>query len=475
MPFTQDIFSGRRNYGDGATRIGQEDRIWYDKVTHTLRIGDGVTPGGLIILGGGGGSGIILVKDENLILTAAASSLNFIGAGVTATVGNPLTGDVDVTIPGGIAGIAVSDEGSIVAATANSMNFVGAGVTGVLVSPGVVHIRVPGIEIRDENSVLTSMPNMINFVGAGVTASLSSNDVTVTIPAAAAASNTIVAKDEGTTLSTAVSTLDFVGPGVIATVPTPGNVEVKVRGIEIRDENVVLTSHPNMINFVGAGVTTTVSMANDVTVTIPAAAAASNTIIVKDEGLSLSLPVTAINFIGDTVSAVYNAGVADVTITGIAQQLGTWIPALKTNTGFGSFTYAKQEGRYVKTGKHVTCYFTIQVSAHTIAIPSSIQLIDLPFTAFDTTAGLGVSEHIGNLVLDYFEFGLTPTHVSGKVLGGTTKVDLYWHGLASGPSAYIALLNETNLTFPDQDYVMIGTITYIAADPTPPPDEEPPR
>jgi hypothetical protein len=434
MPFTQDIFSGRRNYGDGSTRIGQEDRIWYDKVTHTLRIGDGVTPGGIIILGGGGGGGIILVKDENLILTAAASSLNFIGAGVTATVGNPLTGDVDVTIPGGITGVAVSDEGSIVAATANSMN----------------------------------------FVGAGVTATAVGNVVTVTIPAAAAASNTIVAKDEGTTLSTAVSTLDFVGPGVVATVPTPGNVEVKVRGIEIRDENSVLTSHPNMINFVGAGVTTTVSITDDVTVTIPAAAA-SNTIQVADEGLTLSLPVTTINFIGDTVSAVYNAGVADVTITGIAQQLGIWIPALKTNTGFGSFTYAKQEGRYVKTGKHVTCYFTIQVSAQTIAIPTSIQLIDLPFTAFDTTAGAGVSEHIGNLVLDYFEFGLTPTHVSGKVLGGTTKVDLYWHGLASGPSAYIALLNETNLTFPDQDYVMIGTITYIAADPTPPPDEEDPR
>jgi hypothetical protein len=435
MPFTQDLFSGRRNYGDGSTRIGQEDRIWYDKVTHTLRIGDGSTPGGLIILGGGGGSGIILVKDENLILTAAASSLNFIGAGVTATVGNPLTGDVDVTIPGGIAGVAVSDEGSIVAATANSMN----------------------------------------FVGAGVTATAVGNVVTVTIPAAAAASNTITAKDEGTTLSTAVSTLDFVGPGVVATVPTPGNVEVKVRGIEIRDENSVLTSHPNMINFVGTGVTTTVSMANDVTVTIPAAAAASNTIIVKDEGLSLSLPVTAINFIGTTVSAVYNAGVADVTIAdGIVQVLGTWTPVLKTNTGVGTFTYTKQEGRFVKTGRHVTCYFTIQVSAQNISIPTSIQIIDLPFTAFDTTGGLGVSEHIGNLVLDYFEFGNTPTHVSGKVLGGTKKVELYWHGLSSGPSAYIALLNENNLTFPDQDYVMIGTITYIAAIENVP-DEEPPR
>jgi hypothetical protein len=170
---------------------------------------------------------------------------------------------------------------------------------------------------------------------------------------------------------------------------------------------------------------------------------------------------------------VYNNGVADVTVTGTGQQLGTWTPVLKTNTGTGVFTYAKQEGRYVKTGRHVTCYFTIQVSAHTITTPSSIQIIDLPFTAFDTTAGAGVSEHIGNLVLDYFEFGLTPTHVSGKVLGGTTKVNLYWHGLSAGPNATIALLDDDNLTFPDQDYVMVGTITYIAAADIP--ADEPPR
>ena len=425
MPFTQDLYTGRRNYGDGSTRIGQLDRIWYDKGTHTLRISDGSTPGGIIILGGGGGSGIILVKDENIILTAAASSLNFLGAGVTATVGNPLTGDVDVTIPGGIAGVAVSDEGSIVAATANSMN----------------------------------------FVGAGVTATAVGNVVTVTIPAVG---NTIAVQDEGITVSAAASTLNFVGAGVVA-----GSTGIiTVPGIEIRDENSVLTTHPKMIDFVGAGVTTTVSITNDVTVTIPGAAP-STTIVVKDEGLSLSLPVTAINFIGDTVSAVYNNGVADVTVTGTDQQLGTWIPALKTNTGTGVFTYAKQEGRYVKTGRHVTCYFTIHVSAHTITTPTSIQLINLPFTAFDTTLGLGVSEHIGNLVLDYFEFGVTPTHVSGKVLGGTTKVDLYWHGLSSGPSAYIALMTDSNLTFPDQAYVMVGTITYIREPDIP--ADEPPR
>ena len=89
---------------------------------------------------------------------------------------------------------------------------------------------------------------------------------------------------------------------------------------------------------------------------------------------------------------------------------------------------------------------------------------------------MGVSEHIGNLVLDYFEFGNTPTHVSGKVLGGTSKVDLYWHGVTSGPTATIALMTDSNLTFPDQDYVMLGTITYITEpEGSDAPEEEPPR
>tara|TARA_B110000879_G_scaffold210637_1_gene301214 strand:- start:155 stop:1327 length:1173 start_codon:yes stop_codon:yes gene_type:complete len=46
MAFTQDIRSQRRNYTDGTTRIGEQDRLWYDSNTNTLRISDGVTPGG---------------------------------------------------------------------------------------------------------------------------------------------------------------------------------------------------------------------------------------------------------------------------------------------------------------------------------------------------------------------------------------------------------------------------------------------
>ena len=66
--------------------------------------------------------------------------------------------------------------------------------------------------------------------------------------------------------------------------------------------------------------------------------------------------------------------------------------------------------------------------------------------------------------------------MSGKVLGGTSKVDLYWHGVTSGPTATIALMTDSNLTFPDQDYVMLGTITYITEpEGSDAPEEEPPR
>jgi hypothetical protein len=47
--FTQDFFTSRRNYPDGNTRIGELDRLWYDSITKTIRIGDGITPGGEIL------------------------------------------------------------------------------------------------------------------------------------------------------------------------------------------------------------------------------------------------------------------------------------------------------------------------------------------------------------------------------------------------------------------------------------------
>ena len=79
MSFTQDFFTSRRNYSDGNTRVGQRDRIWYDANTNTLRISDGVTPGGVVISGGGstgGGNTIITSTDGTVTVTNITGGYN---------------------------------------------------------------------------------------------------------------------------------------------------------------------------------------------------------------------------------------------------------------------------------------------------------------------------------------------------------------------------------------------------------------
>lgn len=77
MAFTQDLFSSYRGYSDGNTRIGETNRIWYDSNTNSMRIGDGSTPGGVIIAGGGG-----------LVLQALSVSTNTAANGGSLTYNN---------------------------------------------------------------------------------------------------------------------------------------------------------------------------------------------------------------------------------------------------------------------------------------------------------------------------------------------------------------------------------------------------
>ena len=75
---------------------------------------------------GSGGSGAITVQDEGVSLTGNAETINFTGAGVTAT-GSGATKTVE--IPGGAANITVQDEGNPLTSPAQVFNFVGSGVT----------------------------------------------------------------------------------------------------------------------------------------------------------------------------------------------------------------------------------------------------------------------------------------------------------------------------------------------------------
>ncbi len=88
---------------------------------------------------------------------------------------------------GGPSTIAVQEEGSNVVATASTINFVGAGVTASNVG-GVATVTIPGgggssgITVQDEGSNVVASANTINFVGTGVTATNVGNVATVTIP-----------------------------------------------------------------------------------------------------------------------------------------------------------------------------------------------------------------------------------------------------------------------------------------------------
>ena len=73
----------------------------------------------------GGGGSSLTVQDEGSALSTA-TTLNFVGAGVTAS-GTGAT--KTITISGGGSSLSVKDEGSALSTAATTLNFVGAGVT----------------------------------------------------------------------------------------------------------------------------------------------------------------------------------------------------------------------------------------------------------------------------------------------------------------------------------------------------------
>jgi len=104
MSFTQRLFTSYQPYADGNYRIGELYRIWYDSITHTLRIQlDPTTPGGTIIAGGGAVSGpaqgITFVGDDSTgTRISDGETLKVTGTGGITT---SMSGDV-LTINGNI-------------------------------------------------------------------------------------------------------------------------------------------------------------------------------------------------------------------------------------------------------------------------------------------------------------------------------------------------------------------------------------
>ena len=75
----------------------------------------------------GGGGSSLTVQDEGSALSTAATTLNFVGAGVTAS-GTGATKTITIS-GGGSSSLSVKDEGSALSTAATTLNFVGAVVT----------------------------------------------------------------------------------------------------------------------------------------------------------------------------------------------------------------------------------------------------------------------------------------------------------------------------------------------------------
>ena len=133
-----------------STHIREDGYLAVDVDTGSLRIGDGVTAGGTeIASSGGGGGSSITIQDEGSSLTTAATTINFVGDGVTAS-GTGAT--KTITISGGGGGSSSLGDltaiGSTISAPSN------ADLTLISSNGNVVieGIRVAGTTISTEDS-----------------------------------------------------------------------------------------------------------------------------------------------------------------------------------------------------------------------------------------------------------------------------------------------------------------------------------
>ena len=120
--------------------------------TAVLKVGDGVTAYNSLAAYTGGAGSAITVQDEGSSLATAASALNFVGAGVTAT---GTGGTKTITIPGsGSATITVKKDGADVSTVVSALDFLGAdfdvtespsGEANIIVSSAVARLASPAL------------------------------------------------------------------------------------------------------------------------------------------------------------------------------------------------------------------------------------------------------------------------------------------------------------------------------------------
>jgi hypothetical protein len=102
MSFIQNLFTSRDNNANGATYVGQQERIWWNPDTNAFYYSDGNTAGGILVTGGQSGNGTVGGTNTQVQFNNAgnfAGDPNFTFNGSTSTLSitnivttNPITG-----------------------------------------------------------------------------------------------------------------------------------------------------------------------------------------------------------------------------------------------------------------------------------------------------------------------------------------------------------------------------------------------
>lgn len=164
---------------------------------------------------------------------------------------------VQIPSSGGAGGTTTfQDEGSPVAGSPHdTVNFVGAGVTATNAGGGVLTVTVPAgtMTVQDEGSPIAGAPHdTLNFTGTGVTVSNAGGGV-ATINVTAGSGSDLEVKEDGVTVSGTVDCIDFAGTGITATASgTCVRVEVPMMGMFQYVDTIEVDSDVTSVSF-GAG------------------------------------------------------------------------------------------------------------------------------------------------------------------------------------------------------------------------------
>jgi hypothetical protein len=167
----------KSNIGNSAPVDPSDGDLWYDPITKTLKVYTGAVTG-WVTVGPAKQSdwsqtdatsqdyiknrpaaftADVTVKDEGTILSAALSSINFTGAGITASLVSGSTNSILVNVPGFTSSLQVKDDGNSLSSSVTSIDFVGNGVTATA-STGAITVTIPGASAVGTVSVGSTAP-----------------------------------------------------------------------------------------------------------------------------------------------------------------------------------------------------------------------------------------------------------------------------------------------------------------------------